>query len=108
MDLPKSSNREKKKFWKICHESGCDTGFFGYAVAKYCIVHRDPKNRVRKRKREKFDKNMVFMHDFKEVILIEFCCQACNVTYRCKVLPKQYVYPKFCEKHRIIKKGEKL
>jgi hypothetical protein len=47
-------------------------------------------------------KNMVFKHNFSEVVDVQFKCQVpgCLRTYTIKIFPKQNIYPKFCEEHR--------
>ena len=101
MQLPSYKKKERKKL-KICLE--CGKEFWGHPIAKYCEFHRDIKNRKRRKKvYEAVDiRNQVFQHDFHEPKDIEFNCQlpGCIDKFMVKVFPKQYVYPKFCDKHR--------
>jgi hypothetical protein len=45
---------------------------------------------------------MVFQHKFIEATDVEFTCQlsGCNRKYMLKVIPKLFIYPKYCEEHR--------
>jgi len=107
MQLPQyKRNRRQKEKYKICHEPGCGKEFWGHPIAKYCELHNDPKKRVRRRRRVTNirDENMVFEHRFSEVTSVEFPCalKGCCKKFIVKVFPKQYVYPKYCEEHRVI------
>ncbi len=103
MQLPKYKKKKRIKL-KICQEGGCGREFWGHPIAKYCELHRDIKQRAKHKKEfESVDvKNMVFKHNYTEVLDLEFqcCLNGCSNTYLVKVFPKQFVYPRFCVEHR--------
>ena len=104
MQLPKYKKKKRIKL-KVCQYPKCGREFWGHPIAKYCELHRDIKNRAKYQKKEfeRVDvKNMVFKHNYMEVLELEFLCslEGCSTAYRIKVFPKQYVYPRFCEEHR--------
>ncbi len=103
MQLPKYKKKKRIKL-KICQEPGCAREFWGHPIAKYCELHRDIKQRAKHKKEfESVDvKNMVFKHNYTEVLDLEFqcCLHGCANTYLVKVFPKQFVYPRFCVEHR--------
>ena len=103
MQLPKYKKKKRIKL-KVCQEPGCGREFWGHPIAKYCELHRDIKNRQKQKK--DFDnietRNMVFRHNFTEVIESKFQCCLVGFSdqFEIKVFPKQYVYPRFCLAHR--------
>ena len=104
MQLPKYKKDKGKQKQKICKEPGCGKEYYGHAISKYCGVHSDARNRVRK-KRTFIDPsvdNLIFNHHFHEVTNVEFRCpvSGCGNEYMVRVFPKQFIYPKYCEKHR--------
>lgn len=103
MQLPKYKKKKRIKL-KICQEPGCGREFWGHPIAKYCELHRDIKQRAKHKKEfESVDvKNMVFKHNYTEVLDLEFCCclDGCDNRYIVKVFPKQFVYPRYCLEHR--------
>lgn len=103
MQLPKYKKKKRVKL-KNCQEPGCGAEYWGHPISKYCELHRDIKNRQKKRKRYIPDLtiNMIFNHEFKEPTKVEFECHApgCKVKYWIRAEPKLYVYPKYCEEHR--------
>jgi hypothetical protein len=103
MQLPKYKKKKRIKL-KICQEPGCGREFWGHPIAKYCELHRDIKQRAKHKKEfESVDvKNMVFKHNYTEVLDLEFCCClfGCESKYVVKVFPKQFVYPRYCLEHR--------
>ncbi len=109
MQLPKYKKKKRIKL-KVCQEPGCGREFWGHPIAKYCELHRDIKNRQKKKKvAEAVDvKNMIFKHNYSEVLDLEFTCMlpGCNKKYTVRVFPKQYIYPKFCFEHRNAYKRE--
>ncbi len=103
MQLPKYKKKKRIKL-KVCQEPGCGREFWGHPIAKYCELHRDIKQRAKHKKEfESVDvKNMVFKHNYTEVLDLEFCCCliGCDSKYMVKVFPKQFVYPRYCLEHR--------
>jgi hypothetical protein len=104
MRLPKTSKNKKRMKHGICQMEGCGKEFLGHPIAKYCDLHRDPKNRNRKKKIiERPDvKNQDLNHKVSEVTDMEFVCKliGCNEKFRVMVYPRQYIYPKYCPNHR--------
>lgn len=104
MQVPKRAKGLRKLKTKICQEPGCGKEFLGHPIAKYCDVHRDPRKRRRQRKKvENVDvKNMVFDHAFTRSTVLEFVCalEGCENRFKILALPKQDIYPKYCEEHR--------
>jgi stress-induced morphogen len=103
MQLPKYKKKKRIKL-KVCQEPGCGREFWGHPIAKYCDLHRDIKQRAKHKKEfESVEvKNMVFKHNYTEVLDLEFLCclDGCNQRYTVKVFPKQFVYPRYCMEHR--------
>ena len=103
MQLPKYKKKKRIKL-KVCQEPGCGREFWGHPIAKYCELHRDIKQRQKQKKNldSVESKNMVFKHNFTEVVESPFLCclEGCNTLFSVKVFPKQFIYPKFCNEHR--------
>ncbi|MFP4163039.1 MAG: hypothetical protein ACLFQB_09720 [Chitinispirillaceae bacterium] len=103
MLIPKKA-RKAKPVEKKCEYPGCENLFWGSHSAKYCTVHRDPKNRPKKQAQiEDVTKdNQIIEHDRTEVEMIQMKCalEGCENEFEIKLYPKQYVYPKFCSEHR--------
>ena len=101
MQLPKYKKKKRIKL-KVCQE--CAKQFWGHPIAKYCPEHRDIKNRAKQKKDVDpiETRNMVFRHNYTEVIEVPFqcCLDGCETEFSIKVFPKQYVYPRFCQEHR--------
>jgi len=103
MQLPKYKFVEKKSI-KYCQYMECNREYYGRPIQKYCDFHTDPHNRKRIRPKAEGPqiKNQVFIHKFKSRTKIEFSCalDGCEKLFKVEVFPKQYVYPKYCAKHR--------
>ncbi|MFP4015050.1 MAG: hypothetical protein ACLFVQ_13270 [Chitinispirillaceae bacterium] len=103
MLIPKKA-RKAKPTEKKCEYPGCDNLFWGSHSAKYCALHRDPKNRVKKTpKIEDVTKdNQIIEHENTEVTIAKMVCalEGCENEFEIKIYPKQYVYPKYCPEHR--------
>jgi hypothetical protein len=78
--------------------------YLGVPNQKYCDIHKNPHNRKRIRpKGEKPGiKNQIFLHEFMNATSVEFTCAlpGCGEKFRVQLYPRQYVYPKYCDKHR--------
>lgn len=99
--LPKATG-VKKIMHKTCAEPGCDVEFEGFAVSKYCDIHRDPRLRKKKDKEPGDHKyNALIKHSYTEVVTVETSCRTCGHGFRLKLHPKQFIYPAMCEKCRI-------
>ncbi|MFP4522022.1 MAG: hypothetical protein ACLFQK_07750 [Fibrobacterota bacterium] len=94
----------QKRTPKECVYEGCGEKFMGTPAQKYCDFHKDVKNRkyLRKKNDDITKNNMLFRHTFNDTTRIEFTCSlpGCRKTYACDVIPRQKVYPKYCEEHR--------
>ncbi len=98
--------KKKKKRKLNCKEPGCEQVFFGYPNAKYCVEHKDIKNRavgqIPKPKIILEDEHFVFPHEVETPTIIEkqCFCTGCYNSYRIEIYPGQKIYPKYCEDHR--------
>jgi hypothetical protein len=105
MQLPKYFKGQRQQKLKLCKEPGCGKEFWGHPIAKYCELHRNLRNRVRKRRQYKdvSEDNMIFKHRFSETTIVEFPCalKGCSRKFMLKIYPKLTVYPKYCEEHRV-------
>jgi len=103
MQLPKYKKKKRIKL-KVCQEPGCGREFWGHPIAKYCELHRDIKQRQKQKKDIDSieSKNMIFRHNYAEVIEVNFkcCLDGCDAMFPIKIFPKQFVYPRFCMEHR--------
>jgi stress-induced morphogen len=103
LQLPKYKKKKRIKL-KVCQEPGCGKEFWGHPIAKYCELHRDIKQRQKQKKElDSIEtRNMVFRHNYTEVMEIPFLCclDGCENEFTIKVFPKQFVYPRFCIAHR--------
>lgn len=107
-------NRSKKKLkTKICQFPGCTVEFQGIGPSKYCKEHKKQKyrnelNRLNSRKKKEKDKKQILInnqfikHDNHYSTQIELTCalEGCDNTFQIKLLPRTFIYPKFCETHR--------
>lgn len=103
MQIPKKAPHPKL-VQKKCTIDGCGALFLGGPSSKYCIVHRDPKNRVKEKIVPELVtlKNQVVQHEYTNVeTVIQTCAlEGCKEMFEVKIFPKQYVYPKYCPEHR--------
>jgi len=88
---------------KFCKEGGCGKEYLGHRISKYCEEHRNPKNRVKKKVKNKdiTEDNRIFKHKFTRTVDVEFYCDICNEPFKLKIYSKIYIYPKYCPFHRI-------
>lgn len=106
--LPNKKVRKAKKVHHVCQYPDCNKEFYAVKVAKYCEQHRTKKysNKLYKKPSVAFDikevekENIYLKHDNFKVEIYEFNCACCNEPYRVKILPRLYIYPKFCPEHR--------
>ena len=105
MQLPVSkSKKHSKVVLKYCQEPGCGKEYLGHPITKYCEYHRILSNR--KRKKVVYEPvetyNKIFKHKYIDTTKIEFFCEldGCNESYYVNIVPRQYVYPKYCPEHR--------
>ncbi|ERP31799.1 hypothetical protein [Chitinivibrio alkaliphilus] len=108
MQLPKNRRKQKRreKRCQYVDKDGnvCGKLFFGIHISKYCEEHRKDKYRIRKRTAPEDinKKNQTIKHSYTEVMTMESTCalHGCNEKFEIKIFPRQYVYPKYCTKHR--------
>lgn len=100
-----NKNREVEKCCKECGKK-----YTGHSITKYCEYHRNPKNRKKNiiPKKDVKDDNQIINHKFKESVQTEFTCkfEGCEEKIQIKLIPKIFIYPKYCEKHRTPYKRE--
>jgi hypothetical protein len=103
MQIPKKA-RPQQMIEKKCSIDGCGVLFKGGPSSKYCIVHRDPKTRVKEKIAPELVtlKNQVVQHEYTNVeTVIQTCAlEGCKEKFEVKIFPKQYIYPKYCPEHR--------
>jgi hypothetical protein len=108
MQLPKNRRKQKRRE-KRCQyvdkdNKVCGKLFFGIHISKYCEEHRKDKYRIRKRAAPEDinKKNQTIKHSYTEVMTMEATCSlhGCNEKFEIKIFPRQYVYPKYCRRHR--------
>ena len=96
--------RSPKKVKKTCNEKDCYEVFYGHPVRKYCKYHLDPKNRIRSRPiyDKVTDNNRVIRHSFINTHEAYIPCMkdGCTEQIKIKIIPKIFIYPKYCDKHR--------
>jgi hypothetical protein len=92
--------KKKRIGRKICLE--CGKHYIGHIISKYCPKHRKPSERKMKEVIPQENQNIVFKHASKEMTNHEFVCQltGCSKTYIIKLIPHQFIYPKYCPEHR--------
>ena len=107
MELPVSKKRMLIK-WHICKYPGCGDSFKGHPRRLYCDTHKDPKERPllhKDRRRIPTDPgkdNWVFKHEYHMQATVRHNCalDGCQKEFTIRVIPKQYIYPKYCTEHR--------
>jgi hypothetical protein len=85
----------------------CGDIFYAPLKTKYCSKHakqiklqqsKDWKSENRKIKNP--DQNISINHSYTEAVHQKMKCECCGVEFEITVLPRTYVYPKYCEEHR--------
>lgn len=103
MQIPKKA-RHPQLIQKKCTIDGCEALFQGGPSSKYCIIHRDPKTRVKEKIAPELVtlKNQFVQHEYTNVETVIHACalEGCKEIFEVKIFPKQYVYPKYCPEHR--------
>jgi hypothetical protein len=97
------SQRTVKKKIKICKYPGCGKEYMGHPVTKFCDFHQIVKNRqIKVEKKTANSENRIINHNFDEVITQTVQCEllGCKNKFDIEIVPKQYVYPKYCISHR--------
>jgi hypothetical protein len=113
LQIPKDKSKTKRKetlVKKKCEFPGCQKIFKATAAAIYCKEHRKkifrkeidtPKeiNKVAKEKVKNEEINLIIQHSSIEALLVERPCDCCGKIYEFVILPRVFVYPRFCELH---------
>jgi hypothetical protein len=101
-DTNRSKNQEQKEM--LCQYPGCTTKFIGRGKRKYCDEHRKDKYKknLYRKEMKKIGDNTYIKHNNDECILIIKKCglKHCDNEFEIKLIPNQYIYPKYCEEHR--------
>ncbi len=103
-DTNRSANQQLKK--KKCQFPGCTTSFMGRGKTKYCDEHRKQEYKKilyqPKKRKSLGDANQKIKHKFLESqdVIKECSLEGCNNSYKIRIIPNQYIYPKYCEDHR--------
>jgi len=109
---------KKKKTKKVCKFPGCGKKFDGIGPAKYCTEHRKPKYRsvlnkmLQKKKKDLFTKvessNQEIRHNYSSSVKLMMECglDGCSEQFELLLLPRTFIYPKYCSKHRNAHKRE--
>lgn len=99
------SKNQKLKIKKCCFPN-CGKEFAGRGKAKYCEEHKKQKYKkilYQKNKNKGIgDANVYIKHnnlDSKKVIR-KCSLKGCNNKYEINLIPNQFIYSNFCEKHR--------
>lgn len=96
---------------KKCAFPGCKEVFLGTGKSKYCEEHRLRKYRkiidakkleAKKAEEELNNPNQILNHKHENAVVVKMKCQleGCNNHFEITMLPKIFVFPKFCENHR--------
>jgi hypothetical protein len=100
-----------KEFKKKCEFKGCKEKYTGNIINKYCPEHRKQKYRkfidkdkIREKKeiKELSNPNQLIKHTYKQPTVIQGTCQlkGCGANFDLLIIPKTYIYPRFCQEHR--------
>ena len=111
MDIPLKGVYKRKKLKKICQFPGCGCEFMGVGPAKYCEEHKKTKHRpflnklIKEKKESLLPKqencNQEIKHNYSVPTKVNIECglEGCCNTFDITLLPRTYVYPKFCQEH---------
>ena len=103
-DTNRSANQQQKE--KVCQFPGCKEVFVGRGKTKYCEEHRKQEYKkilYKPKKPQSVDENnQKIKHKFLESQNIIKTCslEGCGNTYELRIIPNQFIYPKYCEEHR--------
>jgi hypothetical protein len=114
MQIPKDRTARKRneRFKpKKCAFPECKVEFFGTGRAKYCLEHRQKKYRkiidadkdtAAKELIKLRNPNQTIMHDYVSPELVQMKCalDGCENSFNISILPRVYVYPRYCGDHR--------
>lgn len=107
--------KHQKAKERLCAFPECTETFFAKGKQKYCDEHRKAEYRSKlygKTPGETpvFDihgnyiqadqLNLLIKHTYIEARTVELSCSCCDAPYEVTMVPRQYVYPKYCPEHR--------
>jgi hypothetical protein len=97
-------NKNETQKEKCCQFPRCKEKFIGRGKSKYCEEHRKDKYKkeLYKQEKKKLGDNSYIKHDNEECLIIIKKCglKGCVNEFDIKLIPNQYIYPKYCEEHR--------
>ena len=105
----KRNHKNLFKLFCVCQFEGCNKEFFASYNKIYCKEHSKEKYKHQKyynykRKKDCIEdiqkENIYYKHDSFSSEVVIFRCVCCEKPFEVMILPRQYVYPKFCEEHR--------
>jgi len=113
------TQHREKLHRKHCQFPGCKEYFMGTGKSKYCNEHRKRKYRKiidaekiarQKAEEEARNPNQIIHHEFTDSTKMKIRCalDGCENEFTIKVIPKVYVYPKYCKEHRNAFKRERF
>lgn len=101
MMLPRYKNRQRLRIME-CHE--CHHDYLGHPISKYCMKHRDIKNRKPKKKSKKYIIKLNRIIESKEFDVVDMslkcALRGCGYIFVIRLYPRQKLYPRFCPEHR--------
>jgi hypothetical protein len=105
IQLPRTDKNVWKKntYIKYCQVPGCGKEFITSSpIAKYCEFHKAPyRHRKYRRKTDPAEDNLVITNSVSfDRVIFKCGLPGCNRHYETQFVPKQKVYPKYCELHR--------
>jgi len=99
--------KEKQCQFPIPGGDICGIIFYGTARSLYCPMHRHRKFRkfIDKPKDKKEDigvENQIINHKLldEQKVILKCSLEGCEEEFKVTLIPKQNIYPKYCEKHR--------
>jgi len=105
--LPNKRTRKHKKVFHVCQFEGCNKEYYAVHQNKYCEEHVKSKYKKVLYCKAKIDPiedvklhNVYIKHDYVSSLDLRLNCDCCGKPYQIKLLPRQFVYPKYCETHR--------
>jgi len=105
---------------KECQFPGCKEKFKGRGLEKYCYEHRKKeyhkklyhnkykKDKEKNEKKALKENNQIIKHHNCETFIITSMCalKNCYEEFKITISPGNYIYPKYCPKHRNLFKRE--
>jgi len=110
MMIPKKRRNEILKM-KLCGFPGCQTQEFMTGKGKFCKEHRNvkyrksidfEKNELKKLEEQISIPNKIIKHEYIDTQHEIHKCElpGCTNEFEISIIPKIYIYPRFCHEHR--------